>query len=63
MKRSSYDPIRIIAKIDSVGQAVIALKSGGSNSEDTAPVEVDTSSNFVAKGSVLNVIPSYSATK
>ena len=53
---SSFLEIAVIAKIESVDKAQIALKSGVQRSEEEAPVEIDASSVFVAKGRCLEVL-------
>jgi len=40
----------------SVEKTQIALKSGGKTSEDTEPIELDSSSLFVAHGKCLEIL-------
>jgi hypothetical protein len=53
---SSFLEIAVIAKIESVDKAQIALKSGVQRSEDEAPVEIDAPSIFIAKGHCVEVL-------
>ena len=55
-KREAFESVSVIAKIDSVEKAQVALSSGGKTSEDTEPIEVDSSSLFVAHGKCLEIL-------
>jgi hypothetical protein len=48
--------VSVIAKIESVEKAQVALRSGGKTSDDTEPVEVHSSSLFVAHGKCLEIL-------
>ena len=54
--RESYLAMNVIAKIDSVEKAQFSIKSGSKNDEYTAPVEIDSSTMFIAHGRCLHVI-------
>jgi hypothetical protein len=55
-RSSPFLEVAVIAKIESVSRAEIELKSGTRTTEDEAPVEIDTSSVFVANGRCLEVL-------
>ena len=54
--KEKFEDVGVIAKIDSVEKTQIALKSGGKTSEDTEPIELDSSSLFVARGKCLEIL-------
>lgn len=54
--KERFEDVGVIAKIDSVEKTQIALKSGGKTSEDTEPIELDSSSLFIARGKCLEIL-------
>lgn len=46
----------VIAQIDSVEKAQFSIKSGINTTEGTAPVEIDSSTMFIAHGRCLHLI-------
>ena len=54
--RDSYYQISVIAQVNSVGKAELELKSGAKTTEDDAPVEIDWSSLFLARGKCVEVV-------
>ena len=55
-KKESLSEISVIAQIESVEKAQFSIKSGIKTTEDPAPVEIDSSTMFVAHGRCLHII-------
>jgi len=55
-KWSGFLEISAVAKIVSVDKGIIAIKSGVKRTDDEAPVEIDSSSLFIAHGQCLEVV-------
>jgi hypothetical protein len=56
-KKESFLDISVIAQIESVEKAQFSIVSGIKNNEDPAPVEIDSSTMFVAHGRCFYIIP------
>jgi hypothetical protein len=57
-KNDSFGSVSVIAQITSVEKAQLALRSGVKTTEDPAPIEIDSSSLFIARGKCLEVVSS-----
>ncbi len=57
-KNGSFGSVSVIAQITSVEKAQLALRSGVKTTEDPVPIEIDSSSLFIARGKCLEVVSS-----
>ena len=55
-RKEFSDTVTVIAQISSVEKAQFALESGVKRTEDPAPIEIDSSSQFLTHGKCLQVI-------